>query len=304
MLWTVLLEKAIAKFAGSYSLLHGGNITWAWQALTGVEIQVTYHRSESGWQKYKLLLEGQKGQKAEIEAGLRFSTPYIPEGAEGLKDNEIFAAILSWDKMNYCMCAVLESSVDEDQAKAKGLRTRHAYSLLSAVQVKEICLVQLRNPWGHTEWNGAWSDGSSEWRTYPEVGEATGHTEENDGVFWMCMDDFVNYFDLIYVLPQEVKSERAGRALKKTTCRFRECAVLAELFAEVDKTASAEVQRILFDYFDLNADNKVSQEELASVLSTLIPDLTQKDLKGLFKSVDHNQDGFLDCKEFLDFLLQ
>merc|ERR1712224_954310 len=128
-----------------------------------------------------------------------------------------------------------------------------------------------------------------------------GGTEENDGVFWMCMDDFVNYFNLIYVLPQEVKTERAGRALKKTTCRFRECRVLTELFAEVDKAVAAEIQRKLFDHFDLNADGKVSQEELASVLSTLLPDLTQKELKELFKCVDHNQDGFLDCKEFLDF---
>lgn len=28
---------------------------------------------------------------------------------------------------------------------------------------EKIDLMQLRNPWGHKEWTGKWSDGSSEW---------------------------------------------------------------------------------------------------------------------------------------------
>jgi len=44
-----------------------------------------------------------------------------------------------------------------------GLVGGHAYSLVDARTVtnnggKEVHLVRVRNPWGHTEWTGPWSD--------------------------------------------------------------------------------------------------------------------------------------------------
>jgi len=33
-------------------------------------------------------------------------------------------------------------------------------------KTKPIRLVQLRNPWGNSEWTGAWSDGSIEMERY------------------------------------------------------------------------------------------------------------------------------------------
>jgi hypothetical protein len=34
-MWVILLEKAFAKFCGSYGALDGGHTVWAWQAMTG-----------------------------------------------------------------------------------------------------------------------------------------------------------------------------------------------------------------------------------------------------------------------------
>jgi hypothetical protein len=51
-----------------------------------------------------------------------------------------------------------------------GLMLNHAYSLMfvweirAGVQKNDVQrVVVLRNPWGHGEWKGAWSDGSKEY---------------------------------------------------------------------------------------------------------------------------------------------
>ena len=45
----------------------------------------------------------------------------------------------------------------------------HAYTMLRLELLEGIRLVQLRNPWGSFEWDGAWSDKSSEWNKHPRV---------------------------------------------------------------------------------------------------------------------------------------
>lgn len=46
-------------------------------------------------------------------------------------------------------------------------------------------LLRLRNPWGEKEWNGAWSDNSTEWRQVPESEKTSaGLQSDNDGEFW------------------------------------------------------------------------------------------------------------------------
>lgn len=43
------------------------------------------------------------------------------------------------------------------------------YSLLQAKEVEGMRFVQLRNPWGHDEWGGPWSDRSDEWKANPKI---------------------------------------------------------------------------------------------------------------------------------------
>jgi hypothetical protein len=73
-----------------------------------------------------------------------------------------------------------------------GLVGNHAFSVLSTHDIKHngkaITLIRVRNPWGKTEWKGDWSDKSPLWT--PELTEQCGHVVADDGVFFMCWDDF------------------------------------------------------------------------------------------------------------------
>ncbi|CAL2039025.1 unnamed protein product [Caenorhabditis brenneri] len=60
-------------------------------------------------------------------------------------------------------------------------------------------LIRLQNPWGEKEWNGAWSDDSSEWQNVSDsqltaMGVQRGNSDNNDGDFWMPWESFVQYF--------------------------------------------------------------------------------------------------------------
>ena len=45
----------------------------------------------------------------------------------------------------------------------KGFVGGHAYAVLQAWEEGDLKLLKLRNPWGDTEWEGDWSDGSKLW---------------------------------------------------------------------------------------------------------------------------------------------
>ena len=114
----------------------------------------------------------------------------------------------------YDRCSLMGCSIEPDpnvhEARTDvGLVRGHAYSLTKVVKAKietprvsgEIPLVRVRNPWGNeVEWNGAWSDGSPEWRYIPdEEKEHLGINFEADGEWWMSLKDFLKYFDQLEV---------------------------------------------------------------------------------------------------------
>jgi hypothetical protein len=85
--------------------------------------------------------------------------------------------------------------VREEQA-SDGVVKGHAYSLLAVNEFehkgKIVKLLKLRNPWGRHEWNGAWSDKSSEWT--PELDAMLDHTNEDDGTFFIPFNDMLNKY--------------------------------------------------------------------------------------------------------------
>ena len=74
----------------------------------------------------------------------------------------------------------------------------HAYTILRAEEGLGERLIEIRNPWGHEEWKGKWSDNSRCWKKKyvdffkPDFGG-------NDGTFWMSFSDIWTYFEKLTV---------------------------------------------------------------------------------------------------------
>lgn len=214
-LWVPLLEKAFAKFAGTYGQLSGGCTSWAWQCLTGVERQLNYERAD-GWLEYEVVPDKQREAMAK---DLR-ACPFYATG-QRLDHGELFERIHGWDGQNYVMSAsIARSTRQAEHQRDDGLVEGHAYSLLQARRCAGVELLQLRNPWGQHEWLGDWSDQSSMWELNPAVAEACGYTgEDADGTFWMSLEDFTSIFSNVYCSPTQMPTKRGCHAKAKAKRR-------------------------------------------------------------------------------------
>ncbi|KAL9092964.1 MAG: hypothetical protein Q9159_000588 [Coniocarpon cinnabarinum] len=175
--WLPLLEKAYAK------------------------AHLSYQSTEGGW----------TGEGIEDLTGGVNSTMY----AEDILDKDAFWAELERANTDFLFgCgSKIALYADQDSSETKGVVTQHAYTVLTArtVKVKDkdakdkdgkptnqektVRLLKVRNPWGDTEWTGAWSDGSKEWT--PDTMRELDHTFGDDGIFWISLEDFLKAYPQI-----------------------------------------------------------------------------------------------------------
>ncbi|EDQ86571.1 uncharacterized protein MONBRDRAFT_33774 [Monosiga brevicollis MX1] len=91
------------------------------------------------------------------------------------------------------------SNVENRDLGGPGLVSGHAYSLIGVYKSKRgHRLIQLRNPWGELEWTGDWSDNSPLW-TSDMLDEVKPTRNAKDGLFWMSLEDFLQYFSAINI---------------------------------------------------------------------------------------------------------
>jgi hypothetical protein len=88
-----------------------------------------------------------------------------------------------------------EKSLDE--FRKTGLIVDHVYIVTDVyAEGSKLRLIRLRNPWGKTEWKGAWADDSSNWnKISKEKKEKLKFGSLNDGNFWMSYADWLVHFD-------------------------------------------------------------------------------------------------------------
>uniref|UniRef100_UPI0037E96D2B calpain-2 catalytic subunit-like n=1 Tax=Semicossyphus pulcher TaxID=241346 RepID=UPI0037E96D2B len=164
--WSALLEKAYAKINGCYEALSGGSTTEGFEDFTG-GIAERHDLNQADPHLFKII------RKA-LERG----------------------SLLG--------CSIdITSSADSEAVTYRKLVKGHAYSVTGAEQVEfrggREQLIRIRNPWGQVEWNGAWSDKSSEWR-YVSDDERRRLTNRNeDGEFWMSFSDFLRQYSRLEI---------------------------------------------------------------------------------------------------------
>ncbi len=84
-----------------------------------------------------------------------------------------------------------------EEKNSAGVISGHAYSMISIHELehqgKQVRLLKLRNPWGHGEWQGDWSDKSPLWT--PALKKKVGFTDADDGIFFIKLEDYLSNYE-------------------------------------------------------------------------------------------------------------
>jgi hypothetical protein len=102
--------------------------------------------------------------------------------------DSIWTNAKTWDDAGYVVTAATSAS-------ANGIIGGHAYTFISEHVLSNGARVfKLRNPWGASEWIGAYADTDVFWTNNPADATAVGFLNKNDGVFFMTVEDFGKHF--------------------------------------------------------------------------------------------------------------
>ena len=186
-MWVLLLEKAFAKMVGNYGALKGGLGRLPFKAFTG-NMPIEYWISASGDKISPAYNEGVKAPHLDKE----------------MLFNVLHGAIS--DRLIVCAGTQGKGEVTDKQ----GLVSGHMYSVLDVCTVNngQEKLIRLRNPWGKSEWTGAYSENDTATKGWKadDNGYFLGlfsnenrksNNGKDDGIFWMPFDEFLKGYDYI-----------------------------------------------------------------------------------------------------------
>ncbi|CAK9114758.1 Calpain-1 catalytic subunit (Calcium-activated neutral proteinase 1) (CANP 1) (Calpain mu-type) (Calpain-1 large subunit) (Micromolar-calpain) (muCANP) [Durusdinium trenchii] len=186
--WALILEKAMAKFVGSYAHLSGGTEPFAFMALTGFPLVYVFQRPAVDQEETAALENHWQWRGAQYAGrnatGIGSVSLPVPDD---LLDEELWEKLLRYMSRR---CPVTASITRypavtnaRDYYRNDGLISGHAYAMLEAreLQLKGgqmLRLVALKNPHGDWKaeggawsctWTGDWGHESSSWERHPEV---------------------------------------------------------------------------------------------------------------------------------------
>jgi hypothetical protein len=194
-IWPMVMEKAFAKLHGTYQAIGGGGqIAAALQALTGGSAWAVPTSSGAG-KLWEGLLAAVEDPNVLVGAGTRSGT--TAEARHGIVDGHAYSVLHAVEVPRSGRSPARGGG--EEQARHKGGTAKAGGAgAAGAGAGAGAChrLLLLRNPWGHGEWTGPWSDLSREWDAHPECRAAVGdcRSTDDDGEFWMDIETFCALF--------------------------------------------------------------------------------------------------------------
>lgn len=195
-LWVPLIEKALAKAHGCYAALASGRSIEGLATLTGAPCEtITLQPNVSSTSTSPSTFNPSGNDRTERNSST------VDQFVEEIDQDLVWAQLLSSRSAGFLMgasCGGGNLQINEDEYVRLGLRPRHAYSVMDVRdEGNQLRLVKLRNPWGHFSWKGDWSDDSPLWTS--ELRAMLMPRGADEGVFWMCFEDVIKYFDSIDV---------------------------------------------------------------------------------------------------------
>ena len=194
-LWVPLIEKAYAKLHGCYGQLVSGYIDEGIFEMTALQPEKILIRDEkSGDFPHKMVKDNYGGEEgfwkflvARDRDGCLMGCSIKGQGKEG-------------------------THIGDDGPT--GLIMNHAYGLNDVIELKNpaggqpIRLLRIRNPWGNSEWNGAWGSGSEELEEHQDAlleyvatlpPDERFPLEADDGTFFMEYSEWKDIFSTLFL---------------------------------------------------------------------------------------------------------
>jgi len=217
-IWPCIVEKAVAKMAGSYEHINGGDPLFALGMLSGCQDLIEFRELEKN--RHWVCLKAEYRSCHPHSNDNRMVSGMWHDGGDGSTGKNwraVLNLLAEYDAKDYLMCCGSHAGSDTTR-NSFGVVQGHAYTILTVI--KDIAgsgndLIQLRNPWGSGEWTGDWSDHSNLWQRYPDVREAAKHEPKKDGTFWIEARDFFKNFSTIMVSRKSMGKNRVKKAAEE-----------------------------------------------------------------------------------------
>ena len=143
-LWAVIMEKAFAKFCGSYANLDGGLCAWAWRAITGdIVFSLKAEAGGKGWERLNFYNTTGGGAGKEVD---KRSCQFTHSG-EKFSNDEAWVLIQRYLRGKSLVAASggketigggKGGGLNGEDLDSNGLVATHAYSVLDARELARI----------------------------------------------------------------------------------------------------------------------------------------------------------------------